>query len=253
MRWASGTILVVVLALVVAIGDSVGAVACAGEHARAALAGAAARTGADNTCNANTDKLTPHVAARHLMAGRYKLGHHPLVRLGLWPSWAEDPLHDRNWRERLHMLRFLMALMIEWRDTGASRYRDRAFALLRSWIAHNPRSHPASAYSWGDHSTAWRTMTMVCMARMLPRQAWLSRAIATHGAVLADPGFYVGRGNHALNQAIALLDAGCYLRRTGWQRLASQRIDGLSFVIEADGRRERVRATASGASISDAP
>jgi hypothetical protein len=70
-------------------------------------------------------------------------------------------------------------------------------------------------------------MTMVCMARMLPRQAWLSRAIATHGAVLADPGFYVGRGNHALNQAIALLDAGCYLRRKDWQRLASQRIDGL--------------------------
>ena len=68
---------------------------------------------------------------------------------------------------------------------------------------------------------------MVCMARMMPRQAMLVRAITTHGAVLADPGFYVGRGNHALNQAIALLDAGCYLRRKDWQRLAAQRIGRL--------------------------
>jgi hypothetical protein len=70
-------------------------------------------------------------------------------------------------------------------------------------------------------------MTMVCVARMVPRQAWLDRAISTHGAVLADPRFYVGRGNHALNQAIGLLDAGCYLHRKGWQRLAAQRIGRL--------------------------
>jgi hypothetical protein len=62
---------------------------------------------------------------------------------------------------------------------------------------------------------------------MVPRQDWLVKAITTHGGVLADPGFYVGRGNHALNQAIALLDAGCYLHRRDWQRLAARRIGGL--------------------------
>jgi hypothetical protein len=176
------------------------------------------------------------VAARHLMAGRYKLGDHPLVRLGLRPTWAEDPLHDANWRERLHMMRFLNALMIEWRDSGSRRYLDRALALVRSWIALNPRSDPPSYYSWGDHATAWRTMTLVCIARMLPRKSLLVRAITTHGGVLADPGFYVGRGNHALNQAIGLLDAGCYLGRKDWQRLAARRIGRLvTHTISSQG------------------
>jgi len=187
---------------------------------------AAVRARSDS-CNPNTDTMSPHAAARHLMAGRYKLGQHPLVTLGRRLTWSEDPLHDRNWRERLHMLRFLMALMIEWRDSGNTRYRDRALELARSWIAHNPRSHPASVYSWGDHATAWRAMTLVCIAGMLPRTEWLVRAIDTHARVLADPRFYVGRGNHALNQAIGLLDAACYLRRKGWQRLAAQRIGRL--------------------------
>ncbi len=34
-------------------------------------------------------------------------------------------------------------------------------------------------------------MTLVCIAGMVPRTAWLDDAIALHGAVLADPGFYV--------------------------------------------------------------
>lgn len=203
---------------------------------RGSWAWAPAQRARSDSCNPNTDTMTPHVAARHLMAGRYKLGHHRLVRLGLRLTWAEDPLRDRNWRERLHMLRFLMALMIEWQDTGDVAYRDRALALVRSWIRHNPRSDPASGYAWGDHATAWRTITLVCIARMLPRTAWLTRAIATHGAVLADPAFYVGGGNHALNQAIGLLDAGCYLRRTAWQRLAAQRIGRLvARSVSAEG------------------
>src|SRR5689334_18298699 len=88
-----------------------------------------------DSCHPNTDTMSAGEAARNLMAGRYKLGHHPLVSLGQRPSWAEDPLHDRNWRERFQMLRFLMALMIEWQDSGDPRYRDRALELLRSWIA----------------------------------------------------------------------------------------------------------------------
>ena len=71
-----------------------------------------------DSCHPNTDTMSAGEAARNLMAGRYKLGHHPLVSLGQRPSWAEDPLHDRNWRERFQMLRFLMALMIEWQDSG---------------------------------------------------------------------------------------------------------------------------------------
>jgi hypothetical protein len=38
---------------------------------------------------------------------------------------------------------------------------------------------------------------------------------------LADPGFYVGRGNHALNQDIGLLDVGLTLGRADWIDLAT--------------------------------
>lgn len=240
-RWIEMTVIALVLSLLVGVGDMAGATAVGeprpgtgpvdvGPPAVPILGGpprASAGRLHEDSCGPNTGTMSPRDAARHLMAGRYKLGDHPLVTLGLRLKWSEDPLHDRNWRERLQMLRFPMALMIEWRDTGDRRYLDRALALVRSWIAHNPRSDPASAYSWGDHATAWRTMTLVCIARMLPRTRWLVRAITTHGAVLADPGFYVGWGNHALNQAIGLLDAGCYLGRRAWQRLAAQRIGRL--------------------------
>ena len=106
MRWgSSGTITAVVLVFVVATGDGVGAVARAAEWARAAQGGIGAPSASDaggwsltaaaqarsDSCNPNTDTMSPRVAARHLMAGRYKLGHHPLVRLGLRPTWGEDP------------------------------------------------------------------------------------------------------------------------------------------------------------------
>jgi hypothetical protein len=226
-QWSRTTVLVVALSLIVATGDMAGATEPPSAQTQGEPAKASAGQLHADSCGPNTDTMSPRTAARHLMAGRYKLGHHPLVKLGLRPTWAEDPLRDRNWRERFQMLRFPMALMIEWRDSGERRYLDRALALVQSWIAHNPRSDPASPYSWGDHATAWRTMTLVCIARMLPRRRWLVRAITTHGRVLADPGFYVGGGNHAVNQAIGLLDAGCYLGRRDWQRLAAQRIGRL--------------------------
>jgi hypothetical protein len=234
------TFVAVALALVIATGDPTGtsaiggarpapgasAIASPGDLPVGAVPMAAVQRPSDS-CNPNTGLMSVSVAAKHLMADRYKLGNHPLVKLRHDLTWAEDPLHDVNWRERFQMLRFVMALMIEWKDSGSRSYRDRAIALVRSWIARNPRSHPASRYSWGDHATAWRTMTLVCMARMLPRTQWLVEAIRIHGAVLADPGFYVGWGNHGLNQAIGLLDAGCYLGRTDWAALAAHRIGRL--------------------------
>ena len=146
-------------------------------------------------------------------------------------TWTEDPLGDRQWRQKLQQLRFVMALMYRWQDTGQARYRDRGIALVRSWIAANPRRAPASDSAWKDQVTAWRAMTLVCIAGMVPRARWLDDAIRLHGTVLADPAFYVGTGNHALNQSLGLLDVGCYLGRTDWQRLASHRID--RFVTQA--------------------
>ena len=60
-----------------------------------------------------------------------------------------------------------------------------------------------------------------------PKTAWVRDALRTHGAVLADPAFYVDHGNHALNQSRGLLAAGCILGRRDWQRLAARRIAAL--------------------------
>jgi hypothetical protein len=163
--------------------------------------------------------------ADDLLADIYHLGQHPAVKLPHDLTWREDPLGDRQWRQKLQMLRYVVALMYQWQATDDDRYRDRGIELMRSWIAANPYGSAASSSAWKDQVTAWRAMTMVCVAGLLPEKGWLEQAIADHGAILADPAFYVGGGNHALNQAIGLLDVGCYLGRTDWQRLAVRRID----------------------------
>ncbi len=177
----------------------------------------------DDRCNYDSP-VSVRRTANDLMNDRYRLGQHRVVTLPHRLTWREDPLRDRQWRQKFHQLRYVMALMYQTRVTGQPRYRQRAMALVRSWIAANPRGAAASDSAWKDQVTAWRAMTLVCIARMGKRKAWLNQAIARHGAALADPGFYVVVGNHALNQALGLLDVGCYLGRTDWQRLARSRL-----------------------------
>ncbi len=190
---------------------------------------------ADERCN-DDSPVSLAQTADDLMLDRYHLGQHPAVTLPHGLAWTEDPLGDRQWRQKLQQLRFVMALMYRWQDTGDPGYRDRAIELVRAWIAANPRGHPASPSAWKDQVTAWRAMTLVCMAGMLPPTPWLDDAIRLHGSVLAEPAFYVVTGNHALNQSLGLLDVGCYLGRTDWQQLASRRLDRfVSAAIDGQG------------------
>jgi Heparinase II/III-like protein/Heparinase II/III N-terminus len=178
----------------------------------------------DERCNYDSP-VSLEQTAEDLLHDRYHLGQHPPVTLRHDLTWTEDPLGDRQWRQKFQQLRFVMALMYRWQDTHEARYRDRAFELVRSWIAANPRVAAASDSAWKDQVTAWRAMTLVCIAGMVSPKSWLDDAIRLHGAVLADPRFYVVTGNHALNQSLGLLDVGCYLGRTDWEQIASRRID----------------------------
>ena len=184
----------------------------------------AAEPGPAGVCETDSP-LSVKVTADELLLDRYHLGNHPVAVLPHVLTWSEDPFSDRNWVEKLHMMRYLMALMYQWKASSDQAYLDRALQLVRSWIARNPLDDPPSEFSWGDHSTAWRAMTMVCMAQLLPTLDWLDAAITQHGEVLAQPSFYKVNGNHALNQDIGLLDVGCYLGRTDWEQLAAARID----------------------------
>ena len=70
-------------------------------------------------------------------------------------------------------------------------------------------------------------MVYACAADLLGRPAWLRTALTLHGRTLADPGFFVGSGNHALNQSIGLLEVGRVLGRRDWTTLARDRINRL--------------------------
>jgi hypothetical protein len=165
--------------------------------------------------------------ADELMANRYLLSPHPIVTLPANPTWRENPLHDANWQFQYHAMRYVLDLFSAWKSTGSTAYRDRALFLLRDWAASNPRSNPPSAYSWNDHSTALRAVVYACAADLTPMTTWLRNALVLHGQTLADPSFYVGIGNHALNQSIGLLEVGRVLGRRDWMTLARDRINRL--------------------------
>jgi hypothetical protein len=162
-----------------------------------------------------------------LLTGRYWLATHPTVTLGLDPTWREDPLTDSNWQFMHHSLQVVSSLLEAWTTTARVDYLDRAEFLLRDWIADNPRTGAGSVWAWNDHSTALRADVLACASIYLPDRTWLRSALVLHGETLADPLFYVNHGNHALNQAIALLEVGHVVGRVDWMQLATDRIGKL--------------------------
>lgn len=162
-----------------------------------------------------------------LLLGRYQLDDFEPVDLGLDPNWREDPFADRNWEFKHHSLGPVLSLLEAWVLTGDRRYYDRADFLLLDWFEENPRVGAPSVWSWNDHSTALRAAVYACAAPYLRGRPWMAAALDLHGQTLADPAFYVGHGNHALNQALGLLEVGVAQGRGDWQELAAARINAL--------------------------
>ena len=190
----------------------------------AAPAGAAAATTIRQECIGPGNSVA---LADDMLRNRYTLANFPTVTLPANPTWKENPLEQINWLFNYHSLRFVWALTTAWAETGYQRYLDRASFLLYDWQRDNPRAGSPSIWSWNDHATAWRAMVYVCAAEILPHSTWLMRTLRIHGETLADPSFYRGEGNHALNQAVALLEVGHALRRSDLKRLAADRMSRL--------------------------
>ena len=220
----------VALSVLLGTGTLAGTVAPAAAAA-SAIKPVAADFGPD--CRQRPDALA---RADELMAGTLLLSRHRATRLPRNPTWAEDPFDDRNWEFQYHSLRFVWDLFEAWRITRDEDYRGRGLFLLRDWLRDNPPGGGRSGFSWNDHSTAIRTWVLACAAVVAPKAAWVRDGLRIHGAVLADPDFYVDHGNHALNQSRGLLAAGCILGRRDWQRLAARRIASLlAESVDAQG------------------
>ena len=60
----------------------------------------------------------------------------------------------------------MLPLVQRWLETGEPSYRDRAMAVARSWVLHDPPSAPASDFSWDEHATALRAVVLTCLAQL---------------------------------------------------------------------------------------
>ena len=180
-------------------------------------------------------RLPTSNAAEGLMDNTYAFSPHEPVQLPNNPDWGENPLESNNWLFQYHTLRWSRSLLVGWQETGDEALLDRFRFLLSDWYADNPPDAPPSDFSWNDHSTAFRAMTYACASEFFD-ESWMQDALILHGETLADPDFYVKRGNHAFNQSLGLLAIGCRLGNQDWIDLATQRIANLvTESVDAQG------------------
>jgi len=159
-----------------------------------------------------------------LLRDRYQLGDHPEVRLARDLDWDENPLRDANWLVRFQGLSWVRSLLTAWTETHDRRYAARAVEIVHDWLADNPRGGPQHAYAWYDQVTGIRAGVVACTGALLGMTPAMRAGLAVHGALLASSAYYVGVGNHALDQDLGLMDAAWALGRRDWLARARDRV-----------------------------
>lgn len=142
---------------------------------------------------------------RYFITGRY-----PVVKLKGENIWIQNPLKDRSWRFWFHTLIAVEYLVVGYERTGDKRYLDKAINILWDWNKKNsPKSK--SEMAWHDHSTALRLIVVCKLFETWKEHHWdkkivklFSKNVIAHCTKLADPGFYMEKHNHGLDQDIAL-------------------------------------------------
>jgi hypothetical protein len=223
------------LALVVGVVVAASPLAVAAGAVRDSIAtagGTPLPEGVSPDCRNNAD---PVARANELLANKYRLAPAPIVTLPTDLTWTENPFRDDNWQFQLHSMRYVLDLIEATEITADARYAARGLDLLQDWFDDNA-VHAPSIWSWNDHSTALRAVVYACAAALTGMTARLQQALLLHGQTLADPSFYRAVGNHALNQAIGLLEVARVLNRTDWLQLAARQINDLvAKSVDAQG------------------
>ena len=172
----------------------------------------------------------------------------PAAKLA-WPlNWNEDPYDDAFFRFMFYSLRYTEHLWFAYRTTGETRYLDKLFAILRSFIANEPgRPYNRRKFD-NEHATAYRVMVLTNLyvkleqAQMLPGDVakGLRTSLERSARFLMEPKRFESWANHGFTQAAALLVVGHNLpdhpesatwRKTGIERLEVMRTTN----IDADG------------------
>jgi hypothetical protein len=160
----------------------------------------------------------------------------PDVTVPLDEIWSGVAVDDGTWQYALHSLEILKDLLIAHAATGDDAYLRTGQAVIRSWIANNPRNAPPCEYSWGDHTTANRAVNICAFLdycreqnlidRAFPAEA--TRSLASHAVFLADDAHYTFQHNHGIFQDFALMVITTHLARADitapWLGLARERM-----------------------------
>ena len=163
-----------------------------------------------------------------LLEGKLEIPPFPPVQIGTDPDWSIDPFKNANWVEKFHSLGYTEALRREYLRTGDVSYFLRWREIIEDWINDNPRGDSPSWASWWRRVVGHRAMILACAVDLFPPTPFWRGALADHGSALAEEGFYVGRGNHALWQTSGLMAVACKLGRRDWADLSIKRLDRLA-------------------------
>ena len=149
----------------------------------------------------------PKGMVAQLMAGRLRIA--PFKAVTIDPrrdgdvDWSINPYHDPTWVLDFQTGTWIEALVSAYLRGGkhAAAYRDRAKALLTSWLSGVPlaRQNPE---------------TLMCAAEAFPGQAWIHNRIP--GLLDYYAAHWQGAYNHGLSQDLELLRAGCAYPASEW-------------------------------------
>lgn len=156
-------------------------------------------------------------------------------------NWSVDPHRQVSWRMWLHSLRWVGSLVTAG-EQGDRAALEHASAIVSDWVRDNPYSWQSNAAAW--ESTMHRTNVLVCLRQAVSKAHGGTFPSATHGwlgtALLQHAEFmkahYSGYGNHGTDESIAMIGAGCVLRRPAYTTLGADRLRaGLTRAIDSQG------------------
>ena len=193
-------------------------------------------TAVKQTAECQGDWLPATPTSAEIMSGKLSLLGLPAVPVGKDVNWRMDPYRNRSWQMVFHSLRWMARLVADYETTGETAYLKRAIEIAKDWVADNPYGgRNTSKYAWDEHPIALRAPALVCLSRH-HSASWLTKTLARHAKLLADPRNYEAGHNHGLDQDIGLLRIGCRYRNTSWQRLAVRRmVRSMKLDIDSQG------------------
>lgn len=137
-------------------------------------------------------------------------GHNPVLFTTL--HWNGEQ-YGRNFEYLLHSLMFIRDLIASHKKAPDPKYINKIVHIILDWEKNNNRylDYPSS-FSWDNHSTAWRTITLLHVydyfqTHKLGHNHFIQRLeqlLYRHGRFLSQEGFLETHSNHGLNQVLAL-------------------------------------------------